>query len=203
MGLISYAVDFVSFFIQNSKNIEKINSIILFGSVVREEATKKSDIDLFFDINEDENIIEKETEEIKEKFYDSVKFKGYWKLFGIDNEINIIIGRLKDWKLRDSMLGSSLILYGPYSPKLDDGENKTIIFWQNIKTNSKRVMLSKKIFGFKHYNLTYPGLLEKYNGIKLGANVILINTKDLNTFLKKFRLYKVKTRIIRVFEYSK
>ena len=203
MELISYAIDFVSFFIQNTKNLEKLNSIILFGSVPRKEANKKSDIDLFFDAKENEDIIEKEVEEVKSKFYDSIKFKNYWKLFGINNEINVIVGKIKDWKLKETMLGSSLILYTNYSPKLEEGKNKAIIFWQNIKDGSKRVMLSRKIFGFKYYKFNYPGLLEKHGGIKLGTNVILINTEDLNFFLKEFRLYKVKARILSVFEYSK
>ena len=203
MELISYAMDFASFFMQNSANLKNVNSVILFGSVARGEATKKSDVDLFLDVNENENKIEKEVKEIKDKFYESVKFKNYWKLLDIDNEINVIVGKLKYWNLKDSMLGSSLILYSSYSPRLDKGKNKTILYWQNIKNNSKRVMLSKKIFGFKHYKRIYHGFLEKYEGIKLGANVILINTENLNIFLKEFRLYGVKTGIMSVFEYSK
>ena len=203
MELISYAMDFVSFFMQNSKNLERINTIILFGSVARGEANKKSDIDLFFDVKNNEKIVEKEVEKIKKGFYNSTKFKNYWRLFGIDNEINIVIGILKDWKLKDSMPGSSLILYEPYSPRLKEGKNKTIIIWENIKNNSKRVMFSKKMFGFRHYELIYSGLLKKHNGVKIGANVILIDTKDLNIFLKEFRAYKIKARIIGIFEYSK
>jgi len=203
MELISYAIDFVSFFIQNSKNLQNINSIILFGSAARNEATKKSDIDLFLDIKENEKKINIEANRVKDNFYQSAKFKNYWKLFGINNDINVIVGKLKEWKLRDSMLGSSLILYSPYSPRLDEGNNKTILFWEKIKNNSKRVMLNRKIFGFKHYKFRYSGLLEKNNGIKLGANTLLINTNDLNIFLALFRLYGAKVRVINVFEYSK
>ena len=139
----------------------------------------------------------------KEKFYESVKFINYWKLLNIDNEINIIVGKLNKWKLKDSMLGSSLILYGPYSPKLEEGNNKTIIYWENTKNNSKRVILNRKIFGFRHYKFRYTGLLEKNNCIKLGANTILINTENLNEFLALFRSYGVKARIINVFEYTR
>lgn len=203
MELISYAIDFVSFYIENSKNIDKIKSIILFGSVARKEETKKSDIDIFIDVIENEKTIEKESKEIIKKFYDSTKYKNYWKLHGIENEFSIIVGKIDEWKLKDSMLGNAITLYDSYIPKLQEGTNKAIISWENIKNNSHRVMLNKKLFGFKHYKHQYSGLIEKYKGEKLGANVILINIEDLNLFLKEFRKFKAKTRIIRIFEYSK
>ena len=118
MELISYALDFVSFYVQNSKNVESIKSIILFGSVARKEETKDSDIDLFIDIIKDGQKIEKEAKKILEKFYDSIKYKNYWKLLGVKNEFSIIVDKLEDWKLKDSMLGSALTLYSPYSPRL-------------------------------------------------------------------------------------
>ena len=47
MKLLGYAMDFASFLIQNLKNTDKINSIIIFGSVARNDEDKESDIDLF------------------------------------------------------------------------------------------------------------------------------------------------------------
>jgi predicted nucleotidyltransferase len=204
MELISYAMDFASFLMQNlkEKDKEKIKSIILFGSVAREEATKKSDIDFFVDVFLENKALEKSILKIKDKFFNSVKFKDYWKLFDVKNEINIIVGKLKKWKLRDSMLGSSVILYQGYSPKLEDGKNKVLLFWSVIDNNSKRVMLNKKLFGYSHYGKKYKGLLEVYDGIKLGTNVILISVEQLNLFLKEFRKFKVKVKIKRIFEYE-
>ena len=92
MEIISYAMDFTSFLVQNLKEKEKINSIILFGSVARGEATNKSDVDIFIDIiNNDEKRIESNILKIKDKFFNSIKFKNYWKLFNVKNEINIIV----------------------------------------------------------------------------------------------------------------
>lgn len=200
MELISYALDFASFLVQNIKDKNKINAIILFGSVARNEATKESDIDIFIDTNDKK--LEDEAIKIKEKFFDSVKFKDYWKLLGVKNEINIISGILDKWKLRDSMLGSSIILYQHYSPKLEKGNNKVILSWGNIKPDSKRVMLNKKIFGYNYYGKKYHGLLEKYSGNKIGSNVLLINTEHLNLFLEVFHGFKIPVRILRVFEYE-
>jgi len=202
MELVSYAIDFASFLMQNLKESNKIKSIILFGSVARGEATSKSDVDVFVEVFSESTILEKEINKIKDDFFESTKFKDYWNLFGIKNEINIIVGKLEDWKLKDTMLGSSIVLYSKYSPKLDEGENKVILYWDVIKNNSKRVMLSKKLFGYSHYGKKYKGFLEVYGGVKLGANVILIYAEEMNLFLKEFRKFKVKVRIRLVFEYK-
>lgn len=204
MELVSYALDFVSFLMQNLKEKEKsqINQVILFGSVARGEATKKSDIDIFIDTYKEIKSTKENINKIKIKFLESAKFKEYWSLFDIKNEINLVIGKLENWKLRDSMLGSSLTLYQEYSPKLDKGKNKAILFWNAIKNNSKRVMLNKKLFGYNYYDKFYKGLSEIYGGIKLGSNVILIPTEQLNLFLKEFRKFKIGVKIKRVFEYE-
>ncbi len=202
MELISYAMDFASFLIQNLKDKEKIKSVILFGSVARGEGSKKSDVDIFVDVFLKSKTLEKSILEIKESFFDSIKFKDYWEPLGIDNEINVIVGKLDNWKLKDSMLGSSIILYEKYSPKLDDGKNKVILFWDAIKNSSRRVMLNKKLLGYSHYGKKYKGLLEIYGGFKLGANVILIPVEQLNLFLKEFRKFNAKVKIKRIFEYE-
>ncbi|MFH1711377.1 MAG: nucleotidyltransferase domain-containing protein [Nanoarchaeota archaeon] len=202
MELISYASDFVSFLIQNTKNIEKIKSIILFGSSARGEATKESDVDIFIDILDNEKLMEKEAKEISSKFFNSVKFKSYWKLLNIKNEISTIVGKLNEWKLKDSMLGSSIVLYQKYSPTLENGRNIAILTWSNVKPNSRRVMLNKKLFGYKHYKRYYKGILEQHESKKLGTNVISIPTEHLNLFIKEFHKFKIPVKIQRVFEYK-
>ncbi len=202
MELISYAMDFASFFMQNSKHSKSIKSILIFGSAARGEATKDSDVDIFIDITDKEVDIEKETKKAVNDFYNSVKYRDYWRLLGVQNEISVVSGFLDKWKLKDSMAGSSIVLYGPFSQQTQDGKNKIILTWGNIKNNSKRVMLNKKLFGHKHYKHTYQGIMQTHEGVKLGTNVLLIPTEHLNLFLKELRKFKAKTRIIRVLEYT-
>ena len=76
--LIAYSYDFVSFLLEKTRYLDKINSIILFGSVAREEAGKNSDVDIFMDIISKDKKIENEIKKIKENFYDSIKYKKYW-----------------------------------------------------------------------------------------------------------------------------
>jgi len=202
MELISYAADFASFIVQNFKEIKKIKAIILFGSAARGEAGKESDVDIFVDVIAEEKKTEKEIKKITNDFFDSVKFKKYWKLLGIKNEINVIVGNLDKWKLKDSMLGNALVLYQNYAPRLENGKNKVILSWGNIKPNSRRVMLNKKIFGYNYYGKRYKGALEKYEGRKIGSNVIIINTEFLNLFLKIFHGFKIAVKLMRIFEYT-
>lgn len=202
MELVSYAMDFVSYLMQNlsEKHISRISSIILFGSAARGEAGKDSDVDIFIDSKDEK--LEKNIEKITRNFYDSIKFRKYWNLLGIKNDIHIIAGQLDEWKLKDSMLGSSVVLYEKYSPKLKEGRNRIILSWGNIKPNSKRVMMNKKLSGYNYYGKRYSGLLEKYNGSKLGANVIIVNAEDIKLFLDVFRSFKAAVKIQRVFEYN-
>jgi len=202
MELISYAMDFASFLIQNLKEKEKIKSIILFGSVARDKADKGSDIDLFIDITEEDKKLKEQISKINNKFFDSVKFKNYWKHFDIKNSINIILGKLEKWKLRDAMLGNAIVLYQKYTPKLDKGKNQIILNWGTINNNSKRVMLNKKLFGYNYYNKNYKGVLEIYEGKKLGTNVIIIPAEHLNLFIKIFHKFKIPVKIKRIFEYK-
>jgi len=211
MELKAYAIDFLSFLMEKIKRVEQINMILLFGSTARDQGSKNSDIDIFVDLTtenkSEKDRIEKEIKSIKEEFYSSIKFKDYWNLKGIKNEINIIIDNLKDWKLKDSMIGSSIILYQKYNPALKkeniQGENKTILSWEAIKPNSKRVMLNKSLFGYNYYGKRYSGLIEKQNSEKIGSNVILISSKDINEFEKLFKRFRVTIKIRQVFEYKK
>jgi len=202
MELISYAMDFVSFYMQKTKQREKIKSIILFGSVARNEEEKDSDVDLFIEVVDNEDKIEKEILKTKDKFLNSKKFRDYWELLDIKNDLHLVVGKLEEWNLKDAMLGSSIILYEKYSPKLENGKNMTILSWSVIKNNSKRVMLNKKIFGYNYYGKRYKGLLEIYNGAKIGSNVIMLPIEHFRDVLKVFRKFKINTKIYKVFEYE-
>jgi len=197
--LVSYAIDFVSFFVEKTKNIDEIRNILLFGSVQRGESGKGSDIDLFIDVISKEKEIEIESKKIKEEFFNSVKYKKYWKLKNIIEEINILVGKIDEWKLKDSVSGEAIVLYGKYSGNLNEGENKVIFSWENVKPNSKRVLFNKKIFGYKHRGKFYQGGLDIYNGEKLSKGSIMFETRYLQNILKIFRKFKIKVKINKVF----
>ena len=108
-----------------------MNEIILFGSVARGDFGKDSDIDLFFDVNNDN-----QEEEIKKvlnnelvKFSKS-KIAETWSLMGIKNNISIKVGILNEWKLKRSIISEGIVLYGKYK-ELPNNLKKSVYF--NIK----------------------------------------------------------------------
>ncbi len=195
--LISYASDFVSFLLYNldEDSVGKINRIVLFGSAARRATDKKSDVDIFIDTIE-EHRIDNEIKKIKNDFYKSVKFKKYWSLLGIKNDINCIVGKLDDWKnIRRSVVSDGVTLYGKFIDIPEHGKSMILFTWENIKPNSKRVLFNKRIFGYKHHGKRYPGMLEKYRGEKVGKGSILVPLEHGKNFLDILRQMKIKVRI--------
>jgi len=200
--LIAYAMDSASFLIQKIKEKEKIRNIILFGSVAREEAEKTSDVDIFVDIVKENVKIEKELNKILRDFVDSSKYKNYWKLLGIENEIKLTIGRLDKWKeLKSSIIANGIVLYGKFKPSIKEGKHKTFLIWENVKPNSKRVLFNKQLFGHKQQGKIYQGLLQKYEGKRLGKGCINIPLEHFNVFHSLFKKYKISVKIKKVLEY--
>jgi len=199
--LISYAADFASFLIK-SINIDNIKEIILFGSASRMEADKDSDIDIFINVAKKDTKLEKNVKEAKEQFFGSSKYKNYWKLLGVTNNINIIVGLLEDWELENSIASTGITLYGKYQRKPLKGKDAVLLVWENVKPDSTRVLLNKNMFGYKKGKVFYKGLLQKHEGIKLGKGCILIDAPAYNQFIQVFKRLKVAVKIRRVFDYT-
>ena len=187
-SLIAYAQDFVSFVLQNMKYPEKIIAVILFGSVVRGEAKKTSDVDIFIETNGD---IESEVARLKEKFYNSIKVEKYWSLLGIKNEIHCEIGSLDEWKdLEKSLIAQGVMLYGKYKSK-KQGYPHYLFSIEQSKIRNKNVSLWRKLYGYKQKvgKKVYikNGLVEEYHGEKIARGVFIIpaeNAQKIVSFLK-------------------
>ena len=204
-NLFAYALDAASFLLQKISllDLSNIRQIILFGSVARGEENSKSDVDIFIDLVHEQKLFEDELRSYLEEFYKSVKYKHYWKLLGIDNEIKLTIGKMDEWKeLQPSIIANGLILYGKFAPSVKDGTHKTFLIWENIKPNTKRVFFNKKVFGFKQREKFYEGLLKKYGGERLGKGCILVPAEHSQLFITFFRKYHITVKIKRVVEYA-
>ncbi|MBI2542371.1 nucleotidyltransferase domain-containing protein [Candidatus Woesearchaeota archaeon] len=202
--LISYSMDFASFLIQKIKERSNIKNIILFGSVAREEASKSSDVDLFIDVAAESPSLEKGINGCLISFLDSAKYKNYWKMLGVENEIKLRIGRLDKWKeLNPSIIANGITIYGKFKPKIKEGKHMTFFIWENIKPNSKRVLFNKQIFGYKQGKKFYNGLIQKYEGERLGKGCIIIPLENSLTFHKLFRKYGISVKIKKILDYTK
>ena len=72
---------------------------------------------------------------------------------------------------------------------------------ENIKPESKRVLLNKKHYGYNMNDKHYQGLIEKYNGLKLNKGTILIPLEHKNIFIKLFKEFKITIKLKNIIEY--
>ena len=186
--LIAYATAFVSFILPKIE----VEEIILFGSASRGEATKESDIDLFFNIKnknkekEIKNIIKEQLN----KFYKSYIYKQY-KLKGLDNKIEIEVGDLNKWKLKRSIISDGITLYGKYKTTPEKLKGYTLFNINPIKDITKRNKIIRQLFGRKEKTYTSQGIIEKTGGKQLSPASFIIpleNSKEVISFLSSEKL---------------
>lgn len=197
--LISYSSYFVAYLLDNLQNKDNIIRIILFGSVAKNEATKESDIDIFIEVKTQTKSFEVNVKKIENEFYKSREVS-LFKSKGINNKLNIKIGKIKDWEdLYKSIASTGIILYGPYEAKeMPLGVNHfIIIFWDKIEKN--RGSLLNKLYGFKIKDKRYEGLLSKFNGKKIGKSCVMFPIQYKNDLFKLLKEYKVNAKSIEVF----
>lgn len=189
-NLISYAMSFVSFLLDEPIS-KKIDKIILFGSVARENFDEESDIDLFIDTKAN---IEKEILKISSLFKESETHKK-WVLKGLKNEISLKVGNLNKWQLKRDILTDSIILYGKFKEIPEKMEYYLLLTlsFKNFK-KSHQVKLWRRLYGYKQKvgNKVYEtiGLVKKLDGKRIESGIILPikNKKELLDFLNKEKI---------------
>ena len=117
---------------------------------------------------------------------------------GIDNPVKCITGRLEKWKdLKPSIIANGIVLYSKYSGLLK-GKNYVIIYWDKVKPETKRVFLSKKLFGYTYKGKTYEGISKVTDIQKLGTNCILVPLESVQKVSKIFKDLKITMKSIHV-----
>lgn len=193
----AYASYYSSFLLAQMPPEGTISRIILFGSAAKGEASKESDIDIFIEVDKKSTSIEKKIAKLTEAFYKSREAL-LFKARGIDNKINIIVGRLSEWKeLQKSIESTGILLYGRYSASEKGGKKFALIFWDSIRIN--RGAFLNKLYGFKINGKKYPGFLEKNEGKKIGKSSIMIPIEHSEEVLELIQHHKVKAQIIEIY----
>ena len=174
------------------KELKCVNSVMLFGSTARENATQESDIDLFFDVElpkSTEKTFRARLNKIAGEFYLS-NIDLEYKMNGISNEISITVGRLREWdQLNRSISSEGMVLYGKYTAKPSKTKAYTILSWE--KPGKAKGALLNKIYGYKIRGKRYPGILEKFGGTKLGHGTIMVPAEYKDIFISVLEKYKV------------
>ena len=173
VNTISYCFDLLSFIFQNQDAGKKINSFYLFGSAVRGELQKTSDIDLFV---EGEKTYEEQIKSLVNSGL--VKFtcsKDYqkWKLFHFTYPFSFQIGQLAEWDLKLSIASEGILLYSKTAVP-STGQRK-VLFVITYPTQKKEyIKIRRLIFGRDESYYQGTGLLKKYQGEKISSNVFII-----------------------------
>jgi predicted nucleotidyltransferase len=184
--LIGYALSFAGFVLPKIE----VDEIILFGSAARGEAEKESDIDLFFNVKKNEEILKKELKKELERFYKTKIFE-IWSLKGIKNQIKIEVGNLDEWKLKRSIISDGIILYGKYKSMPEKTKGFVQFNLKPIKNIAKRNNILRKIFGRKEKDYSTKGQVEEANGKKLSALSFIVPLEKTEEVFKLFNSEKI------------
>lgn len=190
--LISYAMDFNSFLLR-SDIADKIDKILLFGSIVRGDFDKESDIDIFVDTKYD---IEDKVKRIFRSF-DISDTNEKWRLKGVKNILSVKTGELNKWKIRRSVISDGIILYGKYKDVPED-----VKYYLLLKLNfralsrNKKISVWRKLYGYKQKIgseiYSSKGLLSEVEGRKIDKGVILIPIEKKQKVMKFLKENKIK-----------
>lgn len=189
--MLSYAEQYVSYVINNLEPqlFHQIKEVILFGSVARGEATRASDIDIFFNVSRESKILSRHITTLTEKFT-TTEFYRIWKSLGIENDIKPLVDILEGWNLKQSIIASGITLLGKYKAPIKGGSPLVIIYWQPIKNQSKRVLLSKKLYGYSYKKKRYSGILTE-KALKLSSSCLAVPLEDAGAVFGVFGQLKV------------
>ncbi|HIH37611.1 nucleotidyltransferase domain-containing protein [Candidatus Woesearchaeota archaeon] len=196
--LIAFAMDFASYLMQHVE-IGKVDEILLFGSVARGDAGKKSDVDIFLATNDP--AIEKKILALVDSFYTSKRFTGHWKLLGIENMISVKVGKLDEWAIKEGVVSDGIVLYGKYQGKMD-GALYGLYTLHSKKNRAENVRIWRKLYGYsqKVGKKTYvsEGFIDRYGGKKLSNGVFIIPIKHLHEMIAFLQKQKVPYTVMEV-----
>ena len=190
-NLISYALSFVSFVLPKIE----VEEIFLFGSVARREATKESDVDLFFNLKTKEKETEKKIKEQLAKFYKSSVYEKF-SLKGIENPISIKVGNLEKWKLKRSIISEGIILYGKYKNPPENIKGYALFILKPIRNITKRNKIMRKLFGRKEKNYMSEGLIMEMKGKQLSPTSFIVSLEKINEVINILNFEKIDYTLI-------
>lgn len=190
--------DIVFEFAKKLSEFNSILSVTLFGSVAREEADKRSDVDFFVLFKS-----AKPVEKIKEKKEISKAILDMEKKY--NKNIQVVFSNKKfdkiDRQFIENVFREGIILYGK-EPKIDAKKLKlrpySLIFYSLKKMNkSDKMRLKKAIYGHrtkkeykgKIYKSEVTGLVESLNCKRTGIASVLApakTSKEFESVLKGF-----------------
>ena len=183
---IAYVQNALGFLFLDNDVKDKINSIHLYGSAVRGELTKSSDIDVFIDTAlENEATITGIANAAFGRFYKSNDYNK-WKLLKFSHLISVQVGKLITWELKTSIIADGIILYSKKSEILPAKRSVLFIF-QLPKQKRKYLHLTRLLYGRKEHGYKEHGFLKEVNGKKISSNIIIVPQESIQKTIEVFQ----------------
>lgn len=185
--LFSYLYDFISQLLDHQEIFIAVRRIIFFGSVVRGDFSKNSDLDLFIDLHSPSD--QKKIQELLKREIDKFELRceRTWLLRGINLPIKVLVGDLQQerWKeLREEILNYGKTVYGRFEQKPEQLEPKALIQYHLKKLSAKdKMSFLRELYGYatlkgrKKY--LQKGLIQEIKGEKIGPNVLLVDSENI------------------------
>lgn len=191
---ISYAFDFLTFLFLEKDVENKTISAYLFGSGVRGELDKKSDIDIFINCEAaDENFIMRAARSAENKFIKSKDFDK-WKLFNFTYPISIKAGPLKEWELKTSIESEGIELF---SKSVSQQTERVVIFSFDLPKNKKSYLkIKRELFGRVEKNYKSEGKVAKNRGEQLASNLFIVPKSSQTYFIKLMHSNKISFKMM-------
>lgn len=168
---ISYAQNYLSFLFLNKGIAKHINAIYLFGSAVRGELEKESDIDIFIDSESVEvEVLAKKSISVfmKSKDYDK------WKLMNFTYSVSVQVGKLEKWDLKSSIEAEGILLYSKTPTMIF--ANRNVLFTIALPEKKPQYLkFIRSFFGRNERGYNDKGIIGNINGTKLSATVFIVS----------------------------
>ena len=76
-----------------------------------------------------------------------------------------------------------------------EGGPLLLISWENVKPESKRVMLNRKLFGYVKNGKTYGGYASQYDATRISKGALLVPLEYRHIFEAIFHSYKIPLKV--------
>lgn len=179
--------------------LNNVRHIFLFGSVAREEADRRSDVDLCIIIDDtNKKEISKVALDLEKKY---------------DKNIQLVISKnfsKLDKYFIDKLLEEGIILYSrePLIKFKDVKCNEFLLISYSLKnlTHKDKMKIKAKFYGYstkkivnkKVYKSSYEGLVKQLNGTSVGAGAVLVPLRSAQPIVGILDSFNVKYNKIRL-----
>lgn len=195
MKAISYCMNYLAFLFLDNRSKGMIISVYLFGSSVRGEMEKESDIDIFIGCEkENEGLLLKSSEIAERNFRLSKDFEK-WKRLDFTYPISIKSGPIKEWQLKTSIDSEGILLFSR-ALKQENAERIVIFIIDLPKKKNDYLKITRILFGRIEKKFRQKGLVDEIKGGKLGSNTFIVPKEEQSKIIKLLHKNKVSFKMI-------